>query len=94
MTNPFFVIDCYQSCALVLTLVDVNKLCNFKSNVHESSRQSKKQVMATWNWSSGELCRPWASYLFYVNQEIGLTCTSAKTFSRAKNLSSFNLELK
>ena len=41
--------------------IHVNKLCNFKSNMRESSCQSKKQVMVVWNWSSGELCGPWAS---------------------------------
>ena len=34
------------------------ELCNFKSTMHESSCQSKKQVMASWNWSSGKLCGP------------------------------------
>ena len=41
----------------------VNKLCNFKSNMHEPSCLSKKQVMVIWNWSSSELCGPWASYI-------------------------------
>ena len=41
--------------------IHVNILCNFKSNMHESLCQFKKQVMAIWNWSSGELCGPWAS---------------------------------
>ena len=36
-----------------------NKLCNFKSNVHESSYQSKKKVIVIWNWSAGELCGHW-----------------------------------
>ena len=37
----------------------IGPLVNFKSNVHESSCQSKKnQVMAILNWSSGELCGP------------------------------------
>ena len=41
----------------------VNKLCtgNLISNMHESLCQSKKQVMVIWNWSSDELCSPWAS---------------------------------
>ena len=39
------------------------ELCNFKSNMHESSYQSKKQIMAIMNWSSGERCGPWASCL-------------------------------
>ena len=33
----------------------VNLLCHFKSNMHDSLCQSKKQVMVIWNWSSGEL---------------------------------------
>ena len=33
-------------------------------NMHESSCQSKKQVMAIMNWTTGELCGPWASCLF------------------------------
>ena len=36
----------------------------FKSNMHKSSCQSQKQVMANWNWSSGELYGPWASCYF------------------------------
>ena len=33
--------------------------------MHESSCQSKKQVMVIWNWSSGELCGLWASCLTF-----------------------------
>ena len=44
-----------------MTIGPLVELCNFKSNMHESSCQSKKQVMAIMNWSSGERCGPWAS---------------------------------
>ena len=43
------------------TIGPLAELCNFKTNMHESSCQSKKQVMAIMNWSSGEHCGPWAS---------------------------------
>ena len=29
--------------------------------MHESSCQSKEQVLVIWNWSSSEPCGPWAS---------------------------------
>ena len=38
------------------TIGPLIELRNFKSNM-----QSQKLVMAIWNWSSGELCDPWAS---------------------------------
>ena len=44
--------------------IHVNKLCNFKSNMHESSCQFKKQVLAVWTWSSDEPCGPWPSCYF------------------------------
>ena len=44
----------------------VDKLCNFKTNMHESSCQSKIQVEAIWNFSSGELYGPLASYYFLL----------------------------
>ena len=47
---------------------DNKKLCNRKSNMHESSCKSEKQVMAIWNWSSGELCGPWASVLVLTRE--------------------------
>ena len=40
------------------------QIVNFKCNMHESSCQSKNQVMAIWNCCSGELCGTWASCYF------------------------------
>ena len=46
-----------------MTIGPLVELCNFKSNLHETSCLSKKQVTAIINWSSGERCGPWASCL-------------------------------
>ena len=52
------------------TIGPLVEFCNFKSNMRESSCQSKEQVMAIVNWSSGERCGPWASCFFYTFYEL------------------------
>ena len=47
------------------TIGPLVELCNFKSNMHESSCQSKKQAMAIMNWSSGESHVPLVFFFFF-----------------------------
>ena len=40
--------------------------CMVLFQMHESSCKFKKQVTAIGNWSSGELCGPWASCSYCI----------------------------
>ena len=61
---------------------NVSKLCNSKPNLHESSRQSKKQVMAIWNWSPGEFCGPWVSCFGFLQMVPAVLDTSSGNWGR------------